>query len=214
MRTALVFALFVSALPLAPRAEDLTPRLQELEEGTDRAPAQTRQWEPEHTLAPAPTRDEGGWGVLWLAGVAGVGLALGVAGRDGLARWRERTRRERLLAKYADDGIVAYLVSRMLWTGETTEQLVDSLGTPSDVDEKVVANRRRRIWKYGRLRGDRYRLRILLEDDVVVGWEPRHFRLGYGPADLVARLPRLPALKLRLALPRSLAGRLGQRWRG
>jgi type II secretory pathway component PulF len=42
-----------------------------------------------------------------------------------------------LLAKYCDQQIVDRVMSKTIWAGETCDQLVESLGRPADLDEKI-----------------------------------------------------------------------------
>jgi len=112
-----------------------------------------------------------GWGAL--IGLSIVLVGLGAACRPWADRFRLTRRRQALLAKYRDEAIVEKILSRTLWEGETAEQLLDSLGTPVDVDHKASKTRRTEIWKYAPDGANRYRLRIQLDDDVVVGWEHR-----------------------------------------
>lgn len=61
---------------------------------------------------------------------------------------RRVARRFRLTAKYGDKELVGKLMSRSFWTGQTAEQLIDSLGAPSDVDKKVLRTKKKEVWKY------------------------------------------------------------------
>jgi hypothetical protein len=126
-----------------------------------------------------------GWGwfalgiILLIAGYFWHGIAQENARRTQLAQQdaeklrRENERRSQLLGKYADDKVVDGIMRGSYWQGQTAEQLRDSLGTPSDTDEKVLKTRRREIWKYHHLGGNRFGLRITLEQDQVVGWEEK-----------------------------------------
>jgi len=59
------------------------------------------------------------------------------------------------------------------WQGQTYEQLIDALGSPADVDTKVLKQTVRETWKYQR-RGERQvGLRIMFENNLVVGWEQK-----------------------------------------
>ncbi len=92
----------------------------------------------------------------------------------------EKERRERLEAqeemrkagirrRFGEDA--ERIISQTIWVGETEEQLRASLGDPLDVDQKVLKSKRREIWKYGSLGGNRYKTRITLEDGLVSGWD-------------------------------------------
>ena len=73
-----------------------------------------------------------------------------------------------LMAKYGNANIVDKLMQRMFWQGQSAEQLVDSLGRPMDIDQKVLKTKTKEIWKYNRTGKGRYALRITLEDGEVV----------------------------------------------
>ena len=75
-----------------------------------------------------------------------------------------------LRAKYGDENIVQRIMRRNYWQGQTAEQLRDSLGNPSAVDKNLLKTRKREVWKYQPAGVNRYRLRITLDDDVVVGY--------------------------------------------
>lgn len=78
-----------------------------------------------------------------------------------------------LLAKYGDKEIVERLMGRMFWVGQSTEQLLDSLGSPEAIDQKVLKTKKKEIWKYNHRGGNRYGLRITLDNDEVVGWDKK-----------------------------------------
>lgn len=59
-----------------------------------------------------------------------------------------KARRKRLLLKYGDAEIVSRIIDRTIWTGETAEQLRDSLGRPPDIDQKVLKTKKKELWKY------------------------------------------------------------------
>ncbi|RKT60759.1 hypothetical protein DFR40_0905 [Azonexus fungiphilus] len=84
-----------------------------------------------------------------------------------------KKRRAALIEKYKDESIVAKIMGRMIWQGQTPEQLTDSLGTPVDVDRKVLKTKTKEIWKYNQTGKGRFALRVTLENGEVVGWEQK-----------------------------------------
>lgn len=84
-----------------------------------------------------------------------------------------RKRREYLLSKYGDAEIVESIMKRCFWVGQTSEQLVDSLGNPVDKSVKIMKTRYREIWKYNQTGKNRYGLRITLDDHVVQTWDQK-----------------------------------------
>ena len=108
--------------------------------------------------------------------IGGILVALYVAYK--FLSWRNRKRniaqkRRKLLSKYGDNEVVEKLMNQTIWQGQTNEQVVESLGIAEDIDQKVLKTKKKEIWKYGSEGGNRYRLRITLENDIVVGWENR-----------------------------------------
>ena len=84
-------------------------------------------------------------------------------------------RRSRRLAylrdKYGDEDIVQKILKKNFWEGQTEAQLRDSLGIPAAVDNNLLKTRKREIWKYQPSGVNRYRLRITLDNGVVVSWD-------------------------------------------
>lgn len=108
-----------------------------------------------------------GWGLLGGGVIAIIALAI----------WyqtaQKRKRRDDLMAKYNDTELVDKLMERYFWQGQTSEQLLDSLGNPEDVDEKVLKTKKKEVWKYNHRGGNRYALRVTLDNDIVVGWDQK-----------------------------------------
>jgi stress response protein SCP2 len=119
--------------------------------------------------------------------------------RDAQERQRKEQRRANLRAKYGDKGnqldamvdryggrfeslidkyngnidVLTKIMNRELWVGQTKMQLLDSKGNPADKDQKVMATKTRETWKYHQVGANRFRLKITLENDVVVAWEEK-----------------------------------------
>jgi hypothetical protein len=84
-----------------------------------------------------------------------------------------KNRRGRIYAKYGRGQIADAIISKTVWVGETEQQLEDSLGRPYDTDEKVLKTKRKVIWKYQHRGGNRFGLRITVENGLVVGWDEK-----------------------------------------
>lgn len=82
-------------------------------------------------------------------------------------------RLEYLKAKYQDPQIVDMIAKKMIWQGQTSEQLIDSIGKPVDIDTKVLKTKKKETWKYRPLGANRYGLKIFLENGVVIGWDEK-----------------------------------------
>jgi hypothetical protein len=86
---------------------------------------------------------------------------------------KEKERQKGLLAKYNDADLVQRIMKKDVWQGQTAEQLTDALGPPETVEQKVLKTKRTEIWKYNRQGARSFRLRVKLENGVVIGWESR-----------------------------------------
>lgn len=89
----------------------------------------------------------------------------------GIAKKRARLRY--LREKYQDEEIVQKILSRIIWVGQTAEQLTDSLGHPVATDRKLLKTKTRDVWKYRHQGANRYGLRITVENGQVSGWESK-----------------------------------------
>lgn len=103
-----------------------------------------------------------------------VGLFIFVIVGAGIAKAAaEKEKRNRIWAKYGHTALAGRILERTIWQGETQEQLRDSLGSPADTDEKVLKTKSRVIWKYHHRGGNRYGLRITVENGMVTGWDEK-----------------------------------------
>jgi hypothetical protein len=87
------------------------------------------------------------------------------------AIWGYRQRRKHLVEKYGDAEIARRMMRGVIWQGETREQLLESLGKPVNIDERVLKTKSKEIWKYRKTARNRFGLKITLDDGVVVAWE-------------------------------------------
>jgi hypothetical protein len=96
-------------------------------------------------------------GIIW-------GIAVAVA---------RANKRKMLMQKYNDVNVVNKIMGKVIWEGETAEQLIYSLGRPKGVDQKYLKSRTREIWKYGQTSRTRFGLRVTLDNGVVAGWDKK-----------------------------------------
>lgn len=82
-------------------------------------------------------------------------------------------RRQFLMAKYNDASLVELIMSKKIRQGMSTEQLVESWGRPADVDEKVYKTKVKYTYKYNRTGKNRFKERVYVENDLVVGWQDK-----------------------------------------
>lgn len=88
-------------------------------------------------------------------------------------KFKYQKRRESLMKKYNNKKLVDKIMNNTLWQGQTAEQLIDSLGKPKAIDQKILKSKKKEIWKYNYRGGNRYGLRISLDNDIVVGWDQK-----------------------------------------
>lgn len=84
-----------------------------------------------------------------------------------------RQRREKIYQKYGHTEIADRIIKKMFWVGQTSDQLLDSLGQPLDIDETVLKTKKKEIWKYCQKSPSRYGLKIKVENGIVVGWDEK-----------------------------------------
>lgn len=78
-----------------------------------------------------------------------------------------------LSEKYADQGIVKAILDQKIWEGMTAAHLFDSAGEPEIIDQKYMKAKSREVWKYHHEGGNRFLLRVTLENGIVVGWDAK-----------------------------------------
>ena len=77
------------------------------------------------------------------------------------------------MEKYGDSVLVEKLMSKSFWQGQTEGQLIDSIGKPLDIDQKVLKTKTKEVWKYNETGKKRYALKITLENGEVAGWDQK-----------------------------------------
>jgi len=108
-----------------------------------------------------------GWGVIGVI----TGVAIGIFFIVQVAKFYSRIKY--IKSKYPDPEIAKRILAGHIWQGQTSEQLIDSIGWPLDIDRKVLKTKKKEIWKYNSQGKNRYGLRITLENDVVIGWDKK-----------------------------------------
>ena len=87
--------------------------------------------------------------------------------------YSNKKKRERLTKKYGNSEIVERIMNSEVWQGATEEHVLDSLGKPLDIDQKVLKTKTKEIWKYEQVAKNRYALKVVIENGVVVGWDKK-----------------------------------------
>lgn len=108
-----------------------------------------------------------GWAIPLLFVAAAVALFI----------WYQHDKKQKRLSylrdKYQDEEVVQKIFQGYFWQGQSEEQLRDSLGPPPDIDHKVLKTKTRNVWKYHHQGGNRFGLRITVEDGYVTGWDKK-----------------------------------------
>lgn len=78
-----------------------------------------------------------------------------------------------LMSKYHDQLSVDRIMAKELWQGMTADQVKDSIGTPAAIDQELLKTKRRDTWKYYPQGANRYNLKLVVENDVLVGWDKK-----------------------------------------
>ncbi|MEN3930505.1 hypothetical protein WJT86_05425 [Microvirga sp. W0021] len=75
------------------------------------------------------------------------------------------------MEKYGSTEIVDLIMARQIWQGMSYDMLIDSIGKPEDFDHKVYKTKETFVLKYHSTGKNRYKTRVKIEDDKVVGWD-------------------------------------------
>lgn len=86
-------------------------------------------------------------------------------------KWRAKKIREYYVNKYNDEVIADQIINKNIWQGQTKEQLIDSWGNATAIDQKVLKTKIRETWKYDKTGKNRYNKKVYLEDGIVNGWD-------------------------------------------
>lgn len=115
-----------------------------------------------------------------------IALVVIISGLVAFAKAHESTARARraaedqarqqrwhaLAARFGQEAATAVMAGR-IWQGQTAEMVIEALGRPVDVDERVLNAQMSQVWKYRPLGHNRYGLRVFIDNGVVVGWESK-----------------------------------------
>lgn len=83
-----------------------------------------------------------------------------------------RRRREELVTRFGVEA-TERILRREMWQGQTEDMLIEARGAPAEKESKVLKTKSKATFKYGWEGAKRYRLRVFLENGVVVGWEEK-----------------------------------------
>ncbi|NLH80300.1 MAG: DUF2845 domain-containing protein [Phyllobacteriaceae bacterium] len=85
--------------------------------------------------------------------------------------YQRKKRIEHLMGKYGDAQVVQMIMAKQIWQGMSKGQLFDSWGNPAAADRKIYKTKVAETMKYNQTGKNRYSSRVMLEDDIVVGWK-------------------------------------------
>jgi hypothetical protein len=109
-----------------------------------------------------------------MEGIKGLVLLITLAALVGaIIIIRRIVRRSRLTTKYGDTQVVEAIMAQKIWQGMSEDQLIESWGTPEDIDRKTFKAKRSQTYKYVTTGKNRFANRVFLENGIVVGWEQK-----------------------------------------
>lgn len=82
-------------------------------------------------------------------------------------------KKEYLDKKYNNSELVEKILNQTVWLGQTSEQVIDTLGEPEDTDEKVLKTKKKETWKYFQTGKNRYAFKVFIENGKVIGWDEK-----------------------------------------
>lgn len=104
----------------------------------------------------------------WLVVIMVIVVVLGLIPVSG---WIFR--RQKIYRKYGRTDKAKKIIKKIVWVGQTTEELIDSLGQPVDIDQSVMKTKTKEVWKYQQKGVNRFGLKMKIEDNAVAGWDEK-----------------------------------------
>jgi len=99
-------------------------------------------------------------------------VAIGVSSSNAKKKAKQ-ARKDHIYQKYGNNEIADKIINNYFWVGQTSEQLIDAIGQPLDIDEKILKTKKKEVWKYNRTGTNRYSLKITIENGLIVGWDKK-----------------------------------------
>jgi len=84
--------------------------------------------------------------------------------------WVRGGRKRKLMSKYNDKEIVNKIMKGTFWKDGTNEMLLDALGKPKEIEQKVFKSKVKEVWKYYQVGKNSFKLKVILENNIIVGW--------------------------------------------
>lgn len=98
-------------------------------------------------------------------------IILGILAVGWLDVNRRKIRHQRLTQRFLSKEIATAIMRRRIWQGMTSDMLQESRGKPDERDQSVFKAKIKETWKYEKVGKNRFKLRVMLENGVVVGWK-------------------------------------------
>ena len=112
-------------------------------------------------------------GVFIIVAIIIIAIVVSSHAKQVAIKERIKVRKERIYEKYGCTEIADRIINKTIWVGESTDQLLDSLDKPIDIDENVLKTKRKEIWKYYQKSTNRFGLKIMIENGLIVGWDEK-----------------------------------------
>ena len=105
--------------------------------------------------------------------VVGVVVLIGgLVASSKIAKARAAARLAELTALYGAEN-ADRIIRGVIWQGASPAMIVESIGDPADIDEKVFKTKTKQVYKYAQKGKNSFLLRITFEDGVCVGWDDK-----------------------------------------
>lgn len=106
-----------------------------------------------------------------LEDILGLAALIGVPILVFFVRSKSRQLRvDRLAERFGSKEVAIKILRGQVWQGMNMEMLRESWGKPDEIDRNVFKSKTKETWKYGRIGKNRYKRRVMLENEIVVGW--------------------------------------------
>lgn len=85
----------------------------------------------------------------------------------------QNIKRNELTKKYRNPQIVNNIMLKIIWLGETKEQLIDSFGKPANIKREIHKEYIKETYYYEEYRRNCYRIKIVLKNNKIISWQEK-----------------------------------------
>ncbi|MGC4088317.1 MAG: hypothetical protein QM756_10540 [Polyangiaceae bacterium] len=114
-----------------------------------------------------------GWALATVAVVLAGVVALASNKQKGEQAAAELVQRQVELTSRFDSEVADCILAGKVWQGATIAMIVEALGAPADVKERVLKTKTKHTYCYYPTGRNRFGLKVHFEDGVVVGWDEK-----------------------------------------